>query len=164
MIIYEGIFFISEEIEELIHSQEDVLLPMIYKPLHITFKYRPKPEELFDNLVGSEIQVLIVGYGCDGKNSGFEVLLPDDIKEYYINIAEKESEVRKTPHITASLAPGARAANTSRLQFIPLSEPISITGKFGYYVSEKGKEFISFESRQRTKVKKIELDKKWNNR
>lgn len=157
MILYEGIFFIEEEIETLIHSQENTQLPRLYKPLHITFKYRPKSEELFDNLVGSEIQLLIVGYGCDGKNSGFEVLLPDDVEKYYINVVNKKGGVRKTPHITASLAPGASAVNTSNLQFIPLSKPIPITGKFGYCISEKGKEFISFEPRQKSKIKKIEL-------
>ena len=155
MIIYEGIFFLEEEVDELIHSQEITQLQKIYRPLHITFKFRPKREEVFDDLVGSEIQVLIVGYGCDGQNSGFEVILHEDVERYFINMDEHNPEEKKIPHITASLALGASAVNTKGLKFVPLAEPIAVTGRFGYCVREKGKESISFEPVNGSKTKKI---------
>lgn len=44
----------------------------------------------------------------DGQNSGFEILLPEELSEYYINFDEQNPDVLKVPHITASLANGAK--------------------------------------------------------
>ena len=152
MIVYEGIFFEDEETVRLIHSHERRQLPNLYGPLHVTFKFRPTGEELYDHLVGSEIEVLVIGYGCDGNNSGFAVLLPDDLEEYFINCHEGNPGVKKVPHITASLAPGARAVNTKDLEFEPLPEPFIIRGKFGYFVKGMG---VSYEPSKGSKTKKL---------
>ena len=152
MILYEGIFFEDKDTIDLIHSHERIQLPRLYSPLHVTFKFSPTDEELFDHLVGSEFQVLVVGYGCDRKNSGFEVQLPLDIEEYFINCHEDNPGVKKVPHITASLVRGASPVDTKDLQFEPVSEPFIIRGKFGYFVKGMG---VSYEPIQKTKVKKL---------
>ena len=85
MLSYEGIFFEGETVD-FIHSLEKEQLPIINDEIHCTFKYHPSENEIFDNLVGKEIQVLLIGYGYDGKNSGFELQLPSEIMQYYINL------------------------------------------------------------------------------
>lgn len=54
------------------------------------------------------------------------------LKKYYINFYYKNPEVLSMPHITTSLAKGAKAVNTKNLKFEPLEEPIKVVGKFGY--------------------------------
>ena len=149
MITYEGIFFKDQETVRLIHSLERKQLPKLYSPLHITFKFRPKGDEIFDEIVGSEIELLIIGYGCDGKNSGFLVKLPDDLEPFFINCDEHNPKKKKLPHITASLSEGAKAVDTKDLVFEPLEEPIVVTGRFGYKLN--GQDFISYEPYKQAK-------------
>lgn len=72
MVSYEGIFFL-EDTADFIHSLEKNRLPIINNELHCTFKYHPSEDEIFDELIGKEFEVLIVGYANDGNNSEFEV-------------------------------------------------------------------------------------------
>lgn len=144
MLSYEGIFFEGAEVE-LIHSLEKVTLPVINDEIHCTFKYHPDDCEIFNDIVGKEVEVLLVGYGFDGENSGFAIQLPKEMMPYYINYDEVNPEQLKIPHITASLAVGAKASNTKNLHFEPLSKPIPITGKFGYWIKETDNEHISYD-------------------
>lgn len=144
MLSYEGIFFDSDT-EQLIHLLEKPRLDVVNDEIHCTFKYHPNNEEIFDELVGQEIEVLIVGYGNDGKNSGFEIQLPDDIMPYYINYGDNEQGELIKPHITTSLAIGAKAANTKNLNFKKLDTPIRIKGTFGYWIKKDGQEYKSFD-------------------
>ena len=89
MLSYEGIFFEGDSVD-FIHSLEKNQLPIVNDEIHCTFKYHPSEDEIFDELVGKEIEVLIVGYGCDGNNSGFEIQLPEDIIQYYINYDDND--------------------------------------------------------------------------
>lgn len=95
MISYEGIFF-EGETADFIHSLEKNQLPFINDKIHCTFKYHPDKSELFENLIGKEIQVLLIGYGCNGKDSGFELQLPSEIMQYYINYDEEDPEKIKS--------------------------------------------------------------------
>ena len=142
MLSYEGIFFEGETVD-LIHSLENNRLPIVNDEIHCTFKYHPSEEEIFDEIVGKEIDVLIVGYANDGKNSGFELQLPEDIMPYYINY-EEEGKIKK-PHITASLAEGAKAVDTKNLNFERLSKPIMVKGRFGYWIKDNGNEYVSYD-------------------
>lgn len=63
--------------------------------------------------------------------------------QYYINY--DEHNILKTPHITASLAEDAKAANTKDLIFTPLENPIKITGRFGYWIKDENTEYLSYE-------------------
>ena len=142
-IMYEGIFFSGEEAEK-IKSLDTNKLSRVNGRLHCTFKYKPKHEEIFDEIVGKQYEVEIVGYGNDCQNSGFSVILPKELKKYYINYDEQNIESLKIPHITVSLAENAKAANTKNLDFKKLERPIRVTGTFGYCIRDKGKERISF--------------------
>lgn len=144
MLSYEGIFFDSAT-EELIHSLENPKLPVINDEIHCTFKYHPHIEEIFDELVGKEIEVLIVGYGNDGQNSGFEIQLPNDIMPYYINFDEDHPGKLKKPHITASLAIGAKSSKTKDLKFEKLDVSYKVNGTFGYWIKNDNEEYKSFE-------------------
>lgn len=144
MVSYEGIFF-EGDVVDFIHSLEEVHLPVINDEIHCTFKYRPNDDEIFDDIVGREVEVLIVGYGCDGSNSGFEIQLPDEIASYYINYDESNPDDLKIPHITASLAEGAKASNTKNLIFKKLANPVVVKGRFGYWIKEDNKEYLSYE-------------------
>lgn len=144
MLSYEGIFF-EGETAEFIHSLEKEKLPVINDEIHCTFKYHPSNEEIFNELVGKEIEILLVGYACDEKNSGFQIKLPDNIIEYYINYEEDNSKKLKIPHITASLNEGAKASNTKNLSFEPLDTPYIVRGKFGYWIKKENTEYISYD-------------------
>ncbi len=144
MLSYEGIFF-EGDAADFIHSLEEKRLPVVNDEIHCTFKYHPSEAEIFDELVGKEIDVLIVAYGCDENNSGFEIQLPDDIMQYYINYDEEDSSKLKKPHITASLAEGAKASKTKNLKFKKFSIPYVVKGRFGYWIKEEDHEYVSFD-------------------
>ena len=57
---------------------------------------------------------------------------------------KKNPTILKTPHITASIAKGAKAVNTKDLNFEPLNEPIKLTGKFGYWIDDEMQEYLSY--------------------
>lgn len=65
--------------------------------------------------MGKEFEVYLIEYGNNGQNSGFEVLIPNKLKEYYINYNEQNPEILKIPHINASLANKAKAVNSKNL-------------------------------------------------
>ncbi len=144
MLSYEGIFFESDMVD-LIHSLETEKLAKVNDKLHCTFKYHPTADEIFDDIVGKKFEVYLIGYGNDGQNSGFEILFPDELKKYYINYDEENPTVLKPPHITASLAEGAKASNTKHLNFKPLDKPVKLIGTFGYWMKGKNEEYLSYE-------------------
>lgn len=144
MLSYEGIFF-EEDMLNMIYSLEKKKLARINDEIHCTFKYHPKNNEIFNEIVGQVFEVYLVGYGNDGQNSGFEVFLPEELKEYYINFDEQNPDLLKVPHITVSLAEGAKASNTKNLDFKPLEKPIKLVGKFGYWIKDEDNEYLSFE-------------------
>ena len=144
MVSYEGIFFEGESKKKIL-SHEKIHLPIINDELHCTFVYHPKEEELWDELVGKEFEIQLVGYACNGKNSGFQISIPEELTKYYKNTdSEKEYEL-KTPHITTSVTKDSKPYFTKDLNFIPLEKPIPIKGKFGYWEKdENGKEYVTY--------------------
>ncbi len=114
--------------EELVKLQGEGALTKVIPNMHITFLHgtlKPFPSML----MGKEIPIAITGYASDGKNSGFSVLLPPQLNEYYEN--------PNPPHITVSLGEDGRAVDTGLLHFTPLEKVINITGKLGYCVYHK---------------------------
>lgn len=144
MVHYEGVFFDKKTQEKLILLDKNKL-PIINDEIHCTFKPYPSLNEIFDEIVGEEIELEIIGYGNDGKNSGLEVKIPKKYSKYYINYEEDNPEKLKTPHITLSISEGAKAYKTKDLNFIPYEKSIKIKGHFGYWIKEdNGKEYLSF--------------------
>ena len=130
---YQGIFFDKETEEKLVKLQKDGLENVI-KDMHITFHYgelEPYPDEL----MGKDFKVKIVGYASDGKNSGFQVEIPEELKKYY--------KRQNVSHITVSLGEvngvKGKAVDTGFMKFEPIEEPIEISGQFGYFEYGKGK-------------------------
>lgn len=130
MVKYEGIFF-DKSTEELILKNEKIHLENINDILHMTFKYKPLEDEIFDEIVGNFYEIELIGYGCDGENSGFQVSLPDELKKYYINFDEVNKDKLKTPHITTSLSKRAVPMNTKDLNFVPLDKSIKVDSDIG---------------------------------
>ena len=130
---FQGIFLDKETEEKLINLQKDGLESNIQN-MHITFKFGDI-EEYPKELINKNFKIKIIGYGSDGKNSGFLVEVPQELKKYY-----KSSSF---PHITVSLGEvngeKGKAVNTGKLDFKSLEEPIEIFGKLGYFIYGKGK-------------------------
>lgn len=143
LLLYEGIFFESDAVKT-IKSLEEKRLPIRTDNIHCTFKYLPKKDEIFNQLVGKEFDVFLTGYACDGQNSGFSVQFTGDIDDYYINFEEKDPTKLKRPHITTSLAPGAKPMKTKDLDFVQFEKPVKIKGKFGYWVKNGYKQYLMY--------------------
>lgn len=143
MIEYIGIF-IDENDAKKILKNEKVKLERRPNNFHCTMQYMPKDLSFFNDVIGQEVTISLTGYGCDGDNSGFRVDFPDNIKKYFLN-TDKEGNL-KVPHITTSLSKKGKAVNTMNLQFDNLENIIFVRGKFGFFVKERGKGYISFES------------------
>jgi len=95
---------------------------------HITTEY--KPAVAHDYLYGITAMFEVVGYGNDGQNEGYKVALRKIFAD-----ETQEAELREifdkipVPHITLSVANGAKPVNTRYLEFSPV-EPKTIIGIF----------------------------------
>lgn len=143
MIKYEAIF-LDEESVNLIHELEENKLDRVNDEIHLTLKYKPKDNEIFNDIVGKEFDMYLIGYANDGMNSGFEIELTEELKPYYINYDEINTTTLKKPHITASLSNEAEAVNTKNLNFIKLPQKYKVKGRFGYWIEDDDKEYLSF--------------------
>ena len=159
MVHYEGIFF-DKEIQDLIISLDKNKLPVLNDEIHCTFKSKPTNDELFDEIVGQEITIELIGYGSDGKNSGFEIKIPNEYKKYYINYEENDPTKLKKIHITTSITEDSKAYLTKNLNFIPLENPIKVTCKFGYWIKEDdGQEYLTYEKQKDKYPKYVKINK-----
>ncbi len=130
---YQGIFFNEETQKKLVELQKKGLSDIV-NDMHITFKFG-ETEQYPSELLNKDFTVKIVGYASDGKNSGFQVELPKELKQYYKN--------QNGPHITVSLGEldgvKGKAIDTGTMNFEPIEIPIEIQGQLGYFVFGKGK-------------------------
>lgn len=129
---FQGIFLEKEIEQQLIALQKKGLNSNI-ENMHITFKFGDT-EKYPEELIGREFEIKITGYGSDGKNSGFSVELPEELRRYY-----KSSSI---PHITVSIGEvdgvKGKPVDTAKLDFKPLDKPVQIKGKLGYFIFGKG--------------------------
>ncbi len=129
---FQGIF-LEDEIEQQLIALQKKGLERNIENMHIPFKFgdiEKYPEEL----IGRKFIIKVTGYASDGKNSGFSVKLPEELKPFY-----KSSSI---PHITVSIGEvdevKGNLVNTAKLDFKPLAQPIEIQGKLGYFILGKG--------------------------
>lgn len=124
---YQGIFFDEETQKKLIQLQENGLSDIV-NDMHITFNFG-ELDQYPDELMNKEIVLKLIGYASDGKNSGFQVELPEELKSYYKN--------KNGAHITVSLGEvngvKGKAVDTGIMKFEPIN-PVEISGKLGYFV------------------------------
>lgn len=145
MLKYEAIFLDKDSIK-LIQNLETNKLERVNDEIHLTLKYKPNDNEIFNEIVGKEFELYLIGYGNDGENAGFEVELSEELKPYYINYDEDDNSKIKIPHITSSLADNAKAMNTKNLVFNKLPKKYKIKGTFGFWLEdEEGNKTLSFE-------------------
>jgi hypothetical protein len=130
---YQGLFFDEETQKKLVKLQKKGL-SYIVNNMHITFNFG-EIEQYPTKLMGRDFKVKIIGYASDGKNSGFQVVLPEELRSFYKN--------QSRPHITVSLGEVdgviGVAIDTGALQFEPIEEPVEIFSKLGYYIFGEGK-------------------------
>ena len=146
MVHYEGLFFDENEINKM-YQAETHHLPFKHDEIHCTFAYKPKPEDIFDDIVGEYIDIYLIGYGYNNDNSGFEIEIPDEYREYYKNFKDG---VFVKPHITLSVSKKAVPHKTRKLNFVPLKEKIKIRARFGYWIKEGTDEYLSFDEQKKT--------------
>lgn len=124
---YQGIFFDKETQKKLVQLQENGLSDIV-NDMHITFNFG-ELDKYPDELMNKEIALKLIGYASDGKNSGFQVELPEELKSYYKN--------KNGAHITVSLGEvdgvKGRAVDTGTMNFEEI-DPVEISGKLGYFV------------------------------
>ena len=143
-VVYQAIFVNPEDVTKLIQLQKDKL-PREVKNMHCTFKFQPSEEDIkkFSKLLGNELELKVVGYCSDGKNSGYEIELSPEQESVYSNAHTVDTGkavpiVEKTiPHITVSMSDGAKAVDTGMLPFSRKNfDPFFIHGKAGYFTSD----------------------------
>ncbi len=130
---FQGIFFDEDVEQELIKLQSKGLSCNI-ENMHVTFHFGDI-EKYPDELMEKEFTITLVGYASDGKNSGFAVALPDELKEFY-----KSTSI---PHITVSIGEvdgvKGKPVDTAKLDFKAIKHAIEIQGKLGYFIFGDGK-------------------------
>ncbi len=98
--------------------------------MHVTFNYG-KLYKFPEDIIGKEVEVIIVGYGSDGLNSGFAVEIPKELNKFYKN--------KSVAHITVSLGEvneiKGKAVDTGKLEFNKLDKILKIKGRIGYFAS-----------------------------
>lgn len=151
MVEYFGIF-INEDNYEIILKNEKVHLEKVPKNFHCTFCFKPYNLDFFNKIIGTEVEIRLVGYACNGENSGFEVKLDKNYANFFKNYDENRK--LKTPHITTSLSIEGKAKNTKDLKFEKLDREIVLKGRFGYFVKEKNNSCVIFD-----KIYNKELEK-----
>ena len=101
--------------------------------MHVTFNYG-KLYKFPEDIIGKEVEVIIVGYGSDGLNSGFAVEIPKELNKFYKN--------KSVAHITVSLGEAdgikGKAVDTGKLKFNKLDKTLKIKGRVGYFLSGFG--------------------------
>ena len=127
--LYMGIFLDKESVAILTEKEQS--LARSIKDMHITYAFMPSSDEVaeFMPYVGKPVSISVNGYGNNGKNSGFSVVLPSD--GYYLYRGSKQ------PHITASLGAEGRAKETGDLAFSAVPS-FSVSGTFGICYDDDG--------------------------
>lgn len=144
MIVYEGVFFYDKNVQKILELEKEKLAKRI-EYIYITFKFKPNYEEIFNDIVGKFFEVEIIGYACDGKNSGFEIRVPQGLQKYYIHHEYNNRNKPIIPHITTSISLDSKPINTKDLNFISLENPVKVKGRVGYWINDNGEEYLSFE-------------------
>lgn len=132
-IIYTGLFIDPDEL----YSNFPPHLSHRIRDPHVTVAYRPGADKVFLDSLGSKANIHAIGYGNNGKNEGLLVEIsaedPAIQKTLEERIApdDKSGELKRVPlHVTLSIAEGAKAVSTRDLDFVPLDNPIDLTGSF----------------------------------
>ena len=123
IIRYMGCFFDPKELEK---NLEIFSRKPLYKTIscpHITLLYRPS--NVPTGLLGTKIQINVIGYGNDGQNEALLVEFvdfSDGLKDIIADVP--------VPHITLSVSKSGKSVNSRYLEFKPI-EPFALVGTVG---------------------------------
>lgn len=112
---YSGLFLVTgidskERYEEIVDQ-------------HITFQFGDL-DRFPEDLMHKTYKVKIIGYAEDGKNEGYLVEIPKELKEFY--------KGAKNPHITVGIANGGKPVDTAKLRFRSVT-PFVVFAKLRYF-------------------------------
>lgn len=119
--IYIGIFvdFINLQMFTNDNITKERLPRLIMKP-HVTFAFRPT--EYNPDLIGKLAMLKVVGYACDGKNQGLQVMMEETSNPEIL----AEFKKIKNPHITLSTSEDGKPVDTGKMKFEPIDNPFYI--------------------------------------
>lgn len=118
---YSAVFYPPDVIRTLqAHEAEPLMRDVDLRHTTLQFSAKEALETIPQEMLGKAIPVEVIGYGCDGKNSGFLVCIPESL--------HAQSGIA---HITMSLGEKGKAVDTAHLEFKPI-EPFMIAGQIGY--------------------------------
>ena len=123
--IYIGIFVDYDTLQKFVNDNitKDRLSRVIEKP-HVTFAFRPK--EYNPDLIGKLVMLKVVGYACDGKNQGLQVMIEETSNPEIL----AEFKKIKNPHITLSTSADGKPVDTGKMKFKPINNPFYIIGTY----------------------------------
>lgn len=143
--IYSGLFINPDEI----YSKFPTNLSHRIRDPHVTVAYRPDVDKVFLDSLNSSADITVIGYGNNGENEGLlvKVKASDPIIQKTLDERvdpNRLGEIKPVRmHITTSIADGAEAVRTKELNFLPLENPVKLTGNFkifrkdGVLISDK---------------------------
>lgn len=123
--IYIGIFVDYDTLQKFVNDNitKDRLSRVIEKP-HVTFAFRPK--EYNPDLIGKLVMLKVVGYACDGRNQGLQVMMEETSNPEIL----AEFKKIKNPHITLSTSADGKPVDTGKMKFKPINNPFYIIGTY----------------------------------
>ena len=123
--IYIGIFvdFINLQMFTNDNITKERFPRLIMKP-HVTFAFRPT--EYNPDLIGKLAMLKVVGYACDGKNQGLQVMMEETSNPEIL----AEFKKIKNPHITLSTSEDGKPVDTGKMKFEPIDNPFYIIGTY----------------------------------
>ena len=122
--VYAGLFLDPEDL----YSKKQATLEKVVEHPHVTTAFKPNSDQLYLAQIGSNARIYAVGYGNNGENEGLLVRVKAEDPEI-----QEACDALDTPHITLSTSKKGQAKNTAFLDFVPLEEPIELTGKYGIF-------------------------------
>lgn len=122
--VYAGLFLDPEDL----YSKKQATLEKVVEHPHVTTAFKPNSNQLHLAQIGSKARIYAVGYGNNGENEGLLVRVEAEDPEI-----QEACDALDTPHITLSTGEKGQAKNTAFLDFVPLEEPIELTGKYGVF-------------------------------
>lgn len=109
------------------------------KAFHVTFKFGIKDSdlEMIKKFIGKETDIRVVGYGelYNGSiltNIGYQVEIPEEFAELYVNKAVPHITLWITPEVDESGKKLGKAVNTRNCEFQSV-EPFTVPAVFGLF-------------------------------
>lgn len=121
---YMGVVFDYNDVFDCVSKGKNT--PDIYC---LTYALNPTEEDVKDFHLGEEVRVKVLSRGFDSSNEGLSIKLPRSEEQYF--------KMEKDPCITIGLANGAKAKNTSSLNFDEKVNGVFIDGKKGLIINGK---------------------------